>query len=57
MGSATFFNAKRLKPRLKVMRPLYHDIEWLSIKDLSDFDLRPDNIKDLILNKYNKSNL
>jgi len=25
-----------------------HDIEWLSIKDLTDFDLRPDDIKDFI---------
>jgi len=31
-----------------------HDIEWLSIKDLSDFDLRPNDIKDLICNEYNK---
>ena len=30
-----------------------HDIERLNIKDLLDFDLRPDDIKDLIHNKDN----
>jgi len=30
-----------------------HNIEWLNIKDLLDFDLRPDDIKDLIYSEYN----